>query len=100
MKVKFFSKISFKMVLIVAISSLLTAVLSLIMIVPNSMEQISELTKNEMLSIVKAYTSELNYQANEEKVLSYDSLNLTLKDVKVFNVSDMESLNSTIEELV
>ena len=83
MKVKFFSKISFKMVLIVAISSLLTAVLSLIMIVPNSMEQISELTKNEMLSIVKAYTSELNYQANEEKVLSYDSLNLTLKDVKV-----------------
>lgn len=88
MKVRFLHKISFKMVLIVAVSSLLTAVLSLLIIVPNSMSQIEELTKNEMLSIATAYTAELDYRTNTQQVLSYESLNLALKDVQV---SGMES---------
>ena len=38
--------------------------------------------------------------SNGEYVAGMQETWTTLKDVKIFNVSDMESLNSTIEELV
>lgn len=82
-KVRFFSKISFKVVLIIALAGALISTLTMVMIVPRSTTQVENMTKNEMISLVKAYATDLNDKLIEKSVLSYDGYANLLKDVKV-----------------
>lgn len=82
-KVGFFSKISFKVVLIIALAGALISTLTMVMIVPRSTTQVENMTKNEMISLVKAYATDLNDKLIEKSVLSYDGYANLLKDVKV-----------------
>lgn len=82
-KVGFFSKISFKVVIIIALAGALTATLTMLMTVPRSIQQVEEMTQNEMESLTKAYCVDLNDKLTEKNVLSYDGYSIILKDVKV-----------------
>lgn len=82
-KVGLFSKISFKVVLIIALAGALTATLTMLMTVPRSTTQVEEMTKNEMISLTKAYSTDLNDKLTEKNVLSYDGYANLLKDVKI-----------------
>ncbi|MCI5729946.1 MAG: methyl-accepting chemotaxis protein [Eubacterium sp.] len=82
-KVRFFSKISFKVVLIIALAGALISTLTMVMTVPRSTTQVENMTKNEMISLVKAYATDLNDKLIEKSVLSYDGYANLLKDVKV-----------------
>lgn len=81
-KVRFFSKISFKVVLIIALAGALISMLTMVMIVPRSTTQVENMTQNEMVSLVKAYATDLNDKLVEKEVLSYDGYANLLKDVK------------------
>ena len=81
-KVRFFSKISFKVVLIIALAGALISTLTMVMIVPRSTTQVENMTQNEMVSLVKAYATDLNDKLIEKDVLSYDGYANLLKDVK------------------
>lgn len=80
--VGFFSKISFKVVLIIALAGALTATLTMLMIVPRSTTQVEEMTRNEMENLTKAYSMNLNGKLAEKVELSYDDYASLLKDVK------------------
>ena len=82
-KVGFFSKISFKVVLIIALAGALISTLTMVMTVPRSSTQVENMTQNEMVSLVKAYATDLNDKLIEKDVLSYDGYSNLLKDVKV-----------------
>ncbi len=82
-KVGIFSKISFKVVLIIALAGALTATLTMLMTVPRSTTQVEEMTQNEMISLVKAYATDLNDKLMEKDVLSYDGYANLLKGVQV-----------------
>ncbi len=82
-KVGLFSKISFKIVLIIALAGALTSTLTMLMIVPRSTEQVEEMTQNEMVSLTKAYATDLNDKLVEKSVLSYDGYANLLKEVQV-----------------
>lgn len=87
-KVGLFSKISFKVVLIIALAGALTATLTMLMTVPRSTTQVEEMTSNEMINLTKAYATNLNDKLIEKNVLSYDGYANLLKDV---NISELES---------
>lgn len=82
-KVGFFSKISFKVVLIIALAGALTSSLTMLMTVPKSTEQVENMTENEMVSLTMAYAGDISYKMAENKVISYDRYSSLLKDVKV-----------------
>lgn len=87
-KVGLFSKISFKVVLIIALAGALTSTLTMLMTVPRSTAKVEEMTENEMTSLTKAYSADLNDKLTEKNVLSYDGYANLLKDVKI---SELES---------
>lgn len=82
-RVGFFSKISFKVVLIIALAGAITATLTMLMTVPRSTEQVEEMTQSGMENLAKAYSADLNDKLTEKDVLSYDGYANLLKDVKV-----------------
>lgn len=82
-KVGFFSKISFKVVLIIALAGALTSSLTMLMTVPKSTEQVENMTENEMVNLTMAYAGDIDYKMAENKVISYDRYSTLLKDVKV-----------------
>lgn len=82
-KVGFFSKISFKVVLIIALAGALISTLTMVMTVPRSIEQVETMTENEMVGLVKAYATDLNDKLIEKDVLSYDGYANLLKNVQV-----------------
>lgn len=82
-KVGFFSKISFKVVLIIALTGAITSTLTMLMTVPRSTESVEEMTENEMVSLSLAYANDISYKMAENKVISYDRYASLLKDVKV-----------------
>ena len=82
-KVGFFSKIGFKMVLIIALAGALISAVTMLMIVPRSTKQIETLTKNEMTNLAQAYSTDLNDKLMEKRVLSYDGYANILRNVKI-----------------
>lgn len=82
-KVGFFSKIGFKMVLIIALAGAVISAVTMLMIVPRSTKQIETLTKNEMTNLVQAYSTDLNDKLMEKRVLSYDGYANILRNVKI-----------------
>lgn len=82
-KVGFFSKISFKVVLIIALAGALTSTLTMFMTVPKSTERVEEMTQNEMVNLSVAYANDITYKMAENKVISYDRYSSLLKNVKV-----------------
>ena len=81
-KVGLFSKISFKVVLIIALAGALISTLTMVMIVPRSSTQVANMTQNEMVSLVRAYATNLNDKLEETEEISYDGYAKLLKNVK------------------
>ena len=82
-KVGFFSKIGFKMVLIIALAGAVISAVTMFMIVPRSTKQIELMTKNEMTNLAQAYSTDLNDKLMEKRVLSYDGYANILRNVKI-----------------
>lgn len=82
-KVAFFSKISFKMVLIIALAGAIISTMTMVMIVPRSTKQIEVMTQNEMTNLAQAYATDLNDKLIEKHTLTYDGYANILKNVKI-----------------
>lgn len=82
-KVGFFSKISFKMVLIIALAGAIISTMTMVMIVPRSTKQIELMTQNEMTNLAQAYATDLNDKLIEKHTLTYDGYANILKNVKI-----------------
>lgn len=82
-KVGFFSKIGFKMVLIIALAGAVISAMTMLMIVPRSTSQIEMMTQNEMTNLAEAYAADVNDKLADKDTLSYDNYSSVLKDVKI-----------------
>ena len=82
-KVGFFSKIGFKMVLIIAFAGVVISAVTMLMIVPRSTSQIELMTQNEMTNLAEAYSTDLNDKLVEKHTLSYDGYANILKNIKI-----------------
>lgn len=82
-KVGFFSKIGFKMVLIIALAGAVISAMTMLMIVPRSTSQIEMMTQNEMTNLAEAYAADVNDKLADKDTLSYDNYSSVLKNVKI-----------------
>lgn len=86
-KVSFFKKTSVKLTAIVALASLLAAVICLIITVPSSSDTVSEITQNEIQSLVTAYSTQIETALSQnDNKLDYEKYSGILKDVKIQGV--------------
>lgn len=93
-RVRFFSRISSKVMLIIALAGALTSSITMFMVLPKSTEQIMNLTKNAMTSMSNAYASSLASSLREKGNLTYSEYSYLLKDIKI------EGLDSSYGYLV
>lgn len=82
-KVGLLSKISFKIVLIIAFAGMLTSTLTMLMTVPSSVSCVEQMTENEMIGLTTAYAVNLNEKTGEKDGLSYDEYSSLLGNVTV-----------------
>lgn len=93
-RVRFFSRISSKVMLIIALAGALTSSITMFMVLPKSTEQIMSLTKNTMTSMANSYASSLASTLREKESLTYTEYSYLLKDIKI------EGLDSSYGYLV
>ncbi|MCH5253087.1 MAG: methyl-accepting chemotaxis protein [Lachnospiraceae bacterium] len=85
-KIPFFRKISFKLALVVGLASLLASVVTMIITIPNSVSMVTELTQNEMRSMVTAYSGEMEGLFAENSEKNYEFYSAVLQNVKIEGV--------------
>lgn len=82
-KVHFFSRISSKVMLIIAFAGILTASMTMLMVLPASTERIMEMTRNSMTSMTHSYATGIQTSLSNRTSMSYDDYAEVLKDAKI-----------------
>lgn len=83
-KVGVVNRMGFKITLALAAAVIVASVVSMLIVLPKSIDAITESSKNEMLSLASAYKSQLNAKLLDLKgVLSFDGYNNVLGNAKV-----------------
>ena len=83
-KVGVVNRMGFKITLALAAAVIVASVVSMLIVLPKSIDAITESSKNEMLSLASAYKSQLNAKLLDLKgVLSFDGYNNVLGSAKV-----------------
>lgn len=82
-KVRLSSRISFKVMLIIALAGTLTSSITMLLIVPKSTERFMELTENAMMSMTSSYSTNLEDLLMAKETLAYKDYAYVLQDAKM-----------------
>ncbi len=85
-KVGFFSKLEFKIALVVGCAALIASAICMLIVIPETADSMAEMTQNEMFSLVTAYKAELETRMGSWGKMNYDAYADVLGDKKLAGV--------------